>query len=93
MGKRTVLREEIVEDVMQAPSPNATPFGYNIGWSCYPKDLNCSQIFFDPFFPSLEGKAAVLDEYLASPMCTCHAMVVADKIKFERPSRSFQISL
>ena len=86
----TILKdgEEIVEDVMQPPPADATPYGYNIGWSRFPKDLNYSQIFFDHFFPSLEGKAAVLDEYLASPMCSCHAMVVSDKIKFDRPSRS-----
>jgi hypothetical protein len=80
----TILRdgEEIVEDVMVAPPTYATPFGYNIGWSRFPKDISYSNIFFDHFFPSLVGKAAVLDEYLASPRCTCHDMILSDKINF-----------
>ena len=85
----TILKdgEEIVEDVMLAPPPSATPFGYNIPWSRYPKDINYSNIFFDHFFPSLVGKAAVLDEYLGNMRCSCHDMVISDKIKFHAPSR------
>ena len=85
----TILKdgEEIVEDIMQPPPRYATPFGYNIGWSRFPKDMNYLNIFFDHFFPSLEGKAAVLDEYLASPRCTCHDMVVSDRIIFHQSSR------
>ena len=72
---------------MLAPTPLATPFGYNIPWSRYPKDINYLNIFFDHFFPSLVGKAAVLDEYLGNMRCSCHNMVISDKIKFHAPSR------
>ena len=48
--------EEIIEDIMRAPLPNETPFGYNIGWSCFPKDINYSTIFLTTSFHLLLGK-------------------------------------
>ena len=79
--------EEIVDNVMQLPTPTAGPFGVNIPWSRFTEDLNYTEIFFTHFFPSLVGKASVLDEYLASPSCSCHGMVLSDKIQFHRPDK------
>ena len=83
----TILQEgeEIVEDVMKPPPQTNTLFGLHIPWSLYPKDMNYADIFFSHFFPSLQGKAAVLDEFLSSPFCSCHTMVANDKIRFHRP--------
>lgn len=85
----TILQEgeEIVDDVMQPSQPSAV-FNKDIPWSRYPKDMNYTDVFFDHFFPSLQGKAQVLDEYLASPHCSCHNMVVSDKIRFHRPNNN-----
>ena len=80
----TILQpgEEIVEDAMQPPESPDGPFKIDIPWSRYPKDMNYTATFFDHFFLSLQGKAKVLDEYLASPACSCHNMVVSDNIRF-----------
>jgi hypothetical protein len=46
-------------------------------------------VFFAYFFPPLEGKAEVLDRYLANPNCSGHqAYWVHDKVRFHRPDRS-----
>jgi hypothetical protein len=86
----TILQEgeAIVEDVMKPPPPTNTPFGLHIPWSRYPKDMNYTDIFFSHFFPSLQGKAAVLDEFLSSPFCSCNVMVRNDNIRFHCPERS-----
>jgi hypothetical protein len=80
----TILQpgEEIVEDAMQLPESPGGPFKIDIPCSRYPKDMNYTATFFDHFFLSLQGKAKVLDEYLASPACSCHNMVVSDNIRF-----------
>lgn len=73
---------------MQLPMQQTTPlFGVTIPWSRYPKDMNYTDVFFNHFFPSLQGKAAILDKYLASPHCSCHNMVVSDKIRFNCPDK------
>ena len=79
--------EEIADDVMQTPTPTEGPFGVKIPWSRCTEDINYTEIFFSHFFPSLVGKALVLDEYLASTSCSCHGMVLSDKIKFHRPDK------
>jgi hypothetical protein len=86
----TILKEgeEVVEDVMKPPPETNTPFGLHIPWSRYPKDMNYTDIFFSHFFPSLQGKAIVLYEFLSNPYCSCHAMVASDKIRFHRRERS-----
>ena len=57
----------------------------DIPWDKDMSKVDYNAIFFDHFFPSLEGKAAVLDEYLSSPKCRYHATVAKDNIKFNRP--------
>jgi len=75
--------EEIVEDVMQHPA-TAQPFAIDIPWTASTSLNNYFQIFFEHFFPSLEGKAAVIDKYLSDVRCSCYTYVQHDKIKFHR---------
>ena len=79
--------EQIVEDVMKLPPQMNVPFGLHIPWTQYPRDMNYTDIFFNHFFPSMQGKAAVLDEFLASPYCSCHTMVANDKIQLHCPEQ------
>ena len=57
--------EQITTDAMQHPAPEIySPLKISIPWSRFPKDLSYNDIFFKYFFPSLEGKAELMDEYL-----------------------------
>jgi hypothetical protein len=58
-----ILKEgdEIVDDVMQHPAA-ASPFAIDIPWTASTFGNNYFGIFFEHFFPPLEGKAAVLDK-------------------------------
>ena len=58
----TILKdsEDIVKDVMQAPPMDATPFGYNIRWSRYPKDVNYSNVFLTTSSHLLLGRQQYL---------------------------------
>ena len=76
--------EEIVEDMMHHP-PTASPFAIDIPWSPSVHKNNYFEIFFEHFFPPLEGKAAVLDEYLSDERCSAYTYYKHDNIKFHRP--------
>jgi hypothetical protein len=43
---------------------NKSPFLKDIPWDRNPSNVDYNSILFGNFFPSLEGKAAILDEYL-----------------------------
>jgi hypothetical protein len=84
----TILREgeEIVEDVMQ--HDNTSPFSIDIPWEPGVGAVDYFDIFFNYFFPSLEGKAAVLDKYLSNPLCSGHnSYYVHEKVRFHQPDR------
>ena len=84
----TILREgeEIVEDVMQ--HNNTSPFSIDIPWEPGVGAVDYFDIFFNYFFPSLEGKAAVLDKYLSNPLCSGHnSYYVHEKVRFHQPDR------
>ena len=75
--------EQITTDAMQHPAPEIySPLKINIPWSRFSKDISYNDIFFKYFFPSLEGKAELMDEYLWDRRCSMYSTVVNDKIKF-----------
>ena len=80
-----ILKEgdEIVEDVMQHPTAES-PFAIDIPWTASKSLNDYFRIFFEHFFPSMKGKAAVLDKYLSDERCSCYKYVQHDKIKFHQ---------
>ena len=80
-----ILKEgdEIVEDVMQHPTAES-PFAIDIPWTSSKSLNDYFGIFFEHFFPSMKGKAAVLDKYLSDERCSCYNYVKHDKIKFHQ---------
>ena len=86
--KWTILKDgdEISEDVMEHPSQETSPFSVEIPWSPETSKVDYFDIFFKHFFPSLEGKAAVLDKYLSNPRCSGHSKYwVNENVRFHRP--------
>jgi len=86
----TILMEgtEISEDVMKHPPKDTSPFNVNIPWSQETSKVDFFDIFFKHFFPSLEGKAAILDKYLSDPRCSGHTKYwVNDNVRFHQPDR------
>lgn len=75
--------EQILEDPMTHPE-DANPFSIDVPWDPNPDEVDYNSVFFDHFFPDLEGKAALLDEYLADERCSIYHTVKSDKIKFHR---------
>ena len=61
------------------------PLKKQIPWNPDPEKVDYNTIFFENFFPSLQGKASVLDKFLSDPRCGCFNTVVGDKISFNRP--------
>ena len=60
------------------------PYKKDIEWTPNAKDMEWWKIFFDHFFPSLKGKAYVMDLYLNNPRCSMYQTIKHDKIKFNR---------
>ena len=75
--------EQILEDPMTHPE-DGNPFSIDVPWDPNPDKVDYNSVFFDHFFPDLEGKAELLDEYLADDRCSIHHTVKSDKIKFHR---------
>ena len=79
--------EEIVVDAMEHHE-DESPFSIDIPWTPEPAATDYFSIFFDHFFPSLQGKAVVLDKYLSNKECSGHqAYWVHEKVRFHRPNR------
>jgi len=83
-----ILKEgdKIVDDVMQHPDA-ASPFAIDIPWTASTFGNNYFGIFFEHFFLSLEGKAAVLDKYLSDERCSAYTYVQHDNIKFHQADK------
>ena len=80
--------EEITQDAMQHSVADTSPFLVDIPWKPETSAVDYFDTFFKHFFPSLEGKAALLDEYLSNPECTGHrAYYVVAKVRFHQPDR------
>lgn len=83
----TILKdgEEISEDIMQHPQQSSSPFNVDIPWLPETSKVDYFDAFFKHFFPSLEGKAAVLDKYLSNPRCSGHSKYwLSEKVRFHR---------
>ena len=84
----TILMEgsEISEDVMKHSPKDTSPFKANLQWMPETSKVDFFDIFFRHFFPSLEGKAAILDKYLSNPRCSGHTKYwVNENVRFHRP--------
>lgn len=62
-----------------------SPLKKDIPWNPDTKKVDYNATFFEHFFPSVEGKAKVLDEYLWNEKCPMYATVKKDNIRFHRP--------
>jgi hypothetical protein len=80
--------EEILVDAMEHSKQDESPYSIQIPWTPEPATTDYFSAFFKHFFPSLKGKAAILDQYLSDPRCRgyksywCH-----EKVRFNRPDR------
>ena len=84
----TILKEgeEISTDVMQHQPQDGSPFSTDINWHPQTQMVNYFDVFFMHFFPSLEGKSAVLDQYLLNPQCSGHLCYwVRELVRFKCP--------
>jgi len=94
----TILRdgEEITTDCMQHTPQDASPFSTEIEWHPSSNRVDFFEVFFSHFFPSLDGKAEVLDQYLSNPRCSGHTTYwVQEKVRFHRkdaPDPDFIVS-
>jgi hypothetical protein len=68
-----------------------SPFLDDIPWDKNPNNVDYNSVLFEKFFPSLKGKAAVLDEFLSHPSTNPEVpnkwkdRVADSSIKFHRP--------
>ena len=86
--------EQIMQDAMDLQIDEIyNPVKVDIPWSPVLRDVNYNSIFFEHFFPSLEGKAKLMDEYLWDRRCSMYATVIKDKIKFHDPEQDNPDSL
>jgi hypothetical protein len=75
--------EQIVEDAMKHPESSSSPMKLNIPWKNNREQMPFNDIFFEYFFPSLEGKSKLMDELLWDERSGMLATVQKDNIKFE----------
>jgi hypothetical protein len=76
--------EQIVEDMMDHPAKNVSPLKTALPWNVRKEDVPFNDNFFKGFFPSLEGKAKLMDEFFSDPRCGMESTIKNDKIQFER---------
>ena len=97
-----ILKEQVtvcsMEDAMAdgqasqdgVPS-DESPFLYDIPWDKNPTNVYYNSVLFKKFYPSLKGKAAVMDEYLRHTSTnpdqpnTWRLRMIERNIKFHRP--------
>ena len=63
-----------------------SPMKVNIPWHPDKSVLDYNKIFFGHFFPSLKGKAKLMDEYLRDDRCSMLRVIKKDGVKFHRPN-------
>ena len=78
--------DEITKDVMQHPD-QTDPFCIDIPWQSMTQRNDYFAIFFMYFFPSLKGKAALLDKYLNDERCSYYRAYTKGKLKYHRPEK------
>ena len=80
--------EQITTDAMGEHNDEIYhPIKLDIPWSSMHKDVDYNLTFFKYFFPSLKGKAKLMDEYLGDRRCSMYTSVLNDKIRFYDPDR------
>ena len=63
----------------------SSPFTVDIPWDAEPANVDYNNVFLTHFFPSLEGKASMIDRFHADPRSPNFRMVSDRNICFERP--------
>ena len=63
------------------------PFKKDIEWDPDPNKTDYNKVFFDHFFPSLEGKVKVADQIISHPRCAIYNMVQRMQ-PFHQPDRA-----
>mmetsp|Transcript_9413 Transcript_9413/g.20280 ORF Transcript_9413/g.20280 Transcript_9413/m.20280 type:complete len:903 (+) Transcript_9413:61-2769(+) len=76
--------EQIVTDAMGEEAANKSPFKVDIPWDPDVNKVDYNETFFKFFFPSLAGKAKLLDKWLSDPRCPRYDTAKNDKIVFHR---------
>ncbi len=76
--------EQIVEDAMDHPPKNCSPLKVNLQWNVHKEKIPFNDHFFQGFFPSLQGKTKLMDEFFSDPHCGMEATIINNKIKFEQ---------
>ena len=61
--------KQIVEDMMDHPPKNCSPLKIDLPWDVRKEHIPSNDNFFKGFFPSLEGKAKLMDEFFSNPSC------------------------
>jgi hypothetical protein len=82
----TILQddEQILEDTIDHPPKHQSLLTMNILWDVRKEAVSFNDVFFDHFFPSLAGKARLMDEFYRDPRSGMAATITNDNIKFER---------
>jgi len=70
---------EHVTDLPLMPEPEVQ-YRKEIEWDA--EDMDHNKVFFEHFFPSIVGHAAIIDEYLLDPRCEYKLTVASQHIKF-----------
>ena len=70
---------------LHGPLEKYSPLWKDIPWNSNPSKVDWSGIFFEHFWPSLEGKAKVADEILHDIRCGYFNRATAQGIRFCRP--------
>ncbi len=85
----TILQddEDITTDTMSDEVKKLPPFKKDIPWESNQSAMDYSKIFFEEFFPDMDGKAKRLDEYLRHPNSGWNTTVTNGNIKFHRPDK------
>ena len=73
-----------MDDTMDHPPKHKSPLVAEIPWDARKEAIPFNDVFFDHFFPSLAGKARLMDEFFSDARSGMLATIVNDNIKFER---------
>lgn len=83
----TVLKDDeaLTEDAMKTDDTDVqSPMKIDVDWSPETKEVNYNEIFFERFFPSIQGKTKLIDKFLDNVKCPMNATKENDNIKFHR---------
>lgn len=84
LGDSEAITEDPMDEHGSDDSDDDDVFKEEIDWHPDPSKVDYNYTFFEHFFPSVEGKAKVLDEYLNDERCPYYATVKNDGIRFHQ---------